>query len=83
MTPQAPNRPGNVHTQSEAISASNNQAVHSHSNLEVKKLNIKSSGQTASRTGSNTLANSLIHGRKVDSPKIFVKDVTDRPKTSA
>jgi|LakMenEpi03Aug12_release.lakeMendotaPanAssembly.Ray.scaffolds.fasta_scaffold657587_1 hypothetical protein len=27
--------------------------------------------------------NSHIHGRKVDSPKIYVKDVNERPKTSA
>lgn len=45
---------------------------------------LRNQGQNASRT--ETLANSLIHGRKVDSPKIFVgNQVSDesRPKTSA
>ena len=38
-------------------------------------------GQVASRN--DTMNNSHIQGRKIDSPKIYVKDVNERPKTSA
>jgi hypothetical protein len=37
--------------------------------------------QLASRN--DTMNNSHIQGRKIDSPKIYVKDVNERPKTSA
>jgi hypothetical protein len=46
------------------------------------KASNKGSGQSLG--ASTTLNNSQIHGRKIDSPKIHVKEVADnRPKTSA
>jgi hypothetical protein len=34
-------------------------------------------------TRNDTMNNSHIYGRKIDSPKIYVKDANERPKTSA
>ena len=87
LTPQAPNRPCHTHTSSGAINTQNTITVTNsldpQGHLDEKRLNVKNSGHSATRAGANTLANSLIHGRKVDSPKIFVKEFNDRPKTSA
>ena len=73
LTPQGPQRPVQVPVIN-GIPASRS------GNVMPKKAQ-RNQGQNVSRT--ENLANSQIHGRKVDSPKIYVKEVSDRPKTSA
>ena len=79
LTPQGPQRPMN-----DNILTSNNAATSHSGNVDSRNPNNTNSQRRNNNSRTDVFANSFIHGRKVDSPKIFLGNQVgdDRPKTS-
>ena len=91
MASKLNSKPNNMRGLGETTPPANMNTVNSIANNQQKRPEVNLSTQqrgygvsNGHASGANTLQNSQIHGRKIDSPKIHVSEVQDnRPKTSA